>query len=125
MLSSRVCAVAAAHACTVCCIKQTLLKSWPQIATAAGPHGAVPYCRDEDAWLEKVAAALEVPRAMRERQGAFLELDGLPPGMATEMLGMGTWHMRSEWAQQQGCAASLLAPATANAPAFYVKLGFN
>ena len=58
---------------------------------------AWPPCRDEQEWIERVAAALEVPRAMRERQGAFLGLDGLPPGMATDLIGMGTWRLRSEW----------------------------
>jgi len=48
--------------------------------------------------MERVAAALEVPRPMRERQGALLGLDGLPAGMATDMVGMGTWRLRSEWA---------------------------
>ncbi|KAI8463970.1 MAG: ferredoxin-dependent bilin reductase-domain-containing protein [Monoraphidium minutum] len=32
---------------------------------------------------------------MRERQGALLGLDGLPPGMATDLIGMGNWRLRN------------------------------
>jgi hypothetical protein len=51
--------------------------------------------RDEAEWVSRVAEAMAVPRAMRERQGAFLGLDGLPPGMATDLIGMGSWRLRN------------------------------
>lgn len=56
--------------------------------------------------MEQVREVLDVPKAMHERQGALLGLDGLPPGMASDMIGMGTWRMRSERraAQSVRCA---------------------
>lgn len=45
--------------------------------------------------MDKVEMALDVPKAMRERQGALLGLDGLPAGMASDMVGMGSWRLRN------------------------------
>lgn len=52
--------------------------------------------------MQSVRDFLAVPRAMRQRQGAYLEMDGLPRGMATDLLGMGTWRLRSETGKSQG-----------------------
>jgi hypothetical protein len=70
--------------------------SFPSASSDAPPRTLPALHRDEEQWLGQVASVLDVPRSMRERQGAMLGLDGLPPGMATDLIGMGNWRLRSE-----------------------------
>lgn len=62
---------------------------------------------------------MDVPRPMRERAGAFMNLDGLPPGLASDAIGMGTWRMRSEGARQRrgGAGEGLCCRAAVHQPA--------
>lgn len=99
------------------CASTTARRPRPQTALchSACPthtHTTLPPRSDEELWLSEVADVLEVPKAMRERQGALLHMDGLPPGMATDMIGMGTWRLRSEWGLAAVCG-DLIVPVPA------------
>jgi hypothetical protein len=56
--------------------------------------GPLCLCRGYDEQAVKEQAVAAIPEAMRDRLNAIYPLTKLPPGVATDYIGMGTWRLK-------------------------------
>lgn len=55
------------------------------------------WCRGHDQWANRLQNVLETPKVMWERTGLLQDLNRVPPGMAIDLQGMGTWRLKGLW----------------------------